>query len=328
MNFRPVRAAAFGVAAILLLYGLGTGIAALGSFDRTSGGEVAVVRNGGPFDNHRIRGVIGPASTRTWVGFFSDVHKYPSQQRFYTITADAGKGDRGGVDVVQVPSKDGVEMGIEGTLYFTLNTDHEVLRLFDDKFGTRTFRSVDGKGEYHPYDGGAGWSAFLDSIIRPVIGNDLREQINNFTCAELVSSCALVQIGADPTATRGAAVVFSSNNGNISKVQESINRSLAADLRETLGAEFLTGLRFNLVRITLPGQVQDAVNKAQAEFANVSAAQARVAQAKADAEANQQRQAGYSQCPACASIDQLKAIPSTVTVYAPGQPFAVTQPQK
>ena len=71
-------------------------------------------------------------------------------------------------------------------------------------------------------------------------------------------------------------------------------------------------------RITLPTSVQDAVDRAQAAFASVSEAQAKVAQARADAEANQARQDGYNKCPTCARIDELKALPSGITVYAPG----------
>ncbi|OAA23238.1 SPFH domain-containing protein [Frankia sp. EI5c] len=324
------RAGAAALAA-LLIYLLVLGIGALGSFDRTNGGQVAVVRNGGPLDNHRIRQVIQPASGRVWVGLYSDVHKYPAQQRFYTITANEGQGDRSDHEVVRVPSKDGVEMGIEGTLYFSLNADPEVLRTFDDKFGTRKFRLLSNGQNYHPYDGDNGWSAFLDTIIRPVIDNDLREQINTFDCAQLVSSCALVQLGANQTVSPAAVESVptgpvESSNGNIAAVQKAINESLARDLEATLGAPFLIDLKFNLVRITLPAQVQEAVNKAQAAFAGVSEAQARVAQARADAEANQIRQTGYASCPACAAIDQLKAIPPNVTTFAPGAGFAVTSP--
>ncbi|WP_322753473.1 SPFH domain-containing protein [Frankia sp. Cas3] len=325
-----VRIITISAAALATIFLLVLAFSALGSFDKTDGGEIAVVRNGGPLDNHKIRQIIDPASARTWVGLYSDTHKYPAQQRFYTITANPDQGDRTGEDVVRVPSKDGVEMGIEGTLYFTLNLDHDVIRTFDDKFGTRKFRSFTDHNYYSPYDGVQGWSAFLDTIIRPVIDNDLREQVNTFDCAELVSSCALVQLGANQGAggTALPAVPQVSNNANIAKVQTAINESLARDLTDTLGAPFLVGLKFNLVRITLPQQVQDAVNKAQAAFAGVTEAQARVAQARADAEANRERQAGYAQCPACATIDQLRAIPPTVTTFAPGSGFAITSPQR
>ncbi|CUU56115.1 SPFH domain / Band 7 family protein [Parafrankia irregularis] len=333
MRFRSWRSrAGIAVLALLGIYLLVLGFSTLGSFDRTNGGEVAVVRNGGPLDNHRIRQVIAPASGRVWVGLYSDVHKYPAQQRFYTITANEGQGDRPDHEVVRVPSKDGVEMGIEGTLYFSLNTDPDVLRTFDDKFGTRKFRLLSDGKQYAPYDGDNGWSAFLDTIIRPVIDNDLREQINTFDCAQLVSSCALVQLGANqavnPDSVTGNTPTgpVESSNGNIAAVQKAINESLARDLESTLGEAFLVDLKFNLVRITLPAQVQEAVNKAQAAFAGVSEAQARVAQARADAEANKIHQSGYAACPACAAIDELKAIPPNVTTFAPGAGFAITSP--
>jgi regulator of protease activity HflC (stomatin/prohibitin superfamily) len=121
--------------------------------------------------------------------------------------------------------------------------------------------------------------------VRPVIDNDLREQ---------------------------------------TKVQQAINSSLGVDLRQTPGGDFFTGIRFNLVRITLPAKLQGAVDDAQAAFAQVTQAQARVQSAKADAEANRIRQRGYQDCPACARIDELKAIPPNVQTHAPGAGFAVT----
>ncbi|TMM03128.1 MAG: SPFH domain-containing protein [Actinobacteria bacterium] len=305
---------------VFFIVGLVCLIGLFGALNRTSGGEVAVVRNGGPFDNHRVRQVIDPASGLTWTGWWSQVHKYPAQQRFYTITSEAGRGDRPGVDVVHTPTSDGVNVGIEGTLYFTLTLDHAALKTFDNKFGTRKFRSVDGVARY-PFDGDDGWSGFLDQIVRPVIDNDLREQINAFRCAELVSSCSLVQNArTNPVAPGGGH----SNNGNIAKVQQAINQSLATDLRGTLGGDFFTSIRFNLVRITLPPKVQNAVDDAQAAFAQVTEAQARVESARADAEANRIRQRGYADCPACARIDELKAIPASVQTFAPGAGFAVT----
>jgi hypothetical protein len=312
------------IAVLIAAVGIPTLVGLFGGYDRTSGGEVAVVRNGGWFDNHKIRQIIQPASGLTWTGFWSDVHKYPAQQRFYTITSSARGGDRVGVDVVNVPSSDGVNMGIEGTLYFRLNTDPASLRRFDDKFGTRKFRSGE-NGEYlYPYEGDEGWSAFLDQIIRPVIDNDLRAQINNFRCVELVSSCALVQ----NTQGQPVALKPQGNNANIGQVQNAINTSFAQNLRQMLGDEFLTDIHFNLARVTLPGQVQQAVDNAQAAFARVTEAQAKVAQARAEADANKARQNGYNTCPTCADIEKLRALPQGITVYAPGNQGGVAIPTK
>jgi regulator of protease activity HflC (stomatin/prohibitin superfamily) len=305
-------------AVIVGIIGLSTG------FDKTQGGEVAVVRNGGLLDNHKVRQVIEPASSLTWTGLWSTSHKYPAQQRFYTITSDAGRGDRSGVDVENDPTADGVEVGIEGTVYFTLNTDQTILKQFDDKYGTREYRGLDGTLR-HPYGDDEGWSSFLDQIVRPVISNDLREQIGDFRCAELQASCALVQNSNGSVVKTPAG--GGQSNFNITKIQNSINTSLAADLTSTLGGDYIVGVKFNLAKITLPTELQTAINRAQAAFAAVTEAQARVASAKADADANAQRERGYRDCPACATIDTLKAIPPTVTTFAPGSGFAITQPK-
>ncbi|GAA4146154.1 SPFH domain-containing protein [Actinomadura keratinilytica] len=317
---RISRGGAIVLAIVLAVVGLPLLKGLLGSFERTGGGEVAVVRNGGFFDDNKIRQVVDPASSRTWTGWWSKVHRYPAQQRFYTITAKAGDSDQRNVDVVTVPSSDGVNMGIEGVLYFTLNLDHDALRRFDDKFGTRKFRGPDGKS-YFAWEGDEGWSAFLHQVVRPVIDNDLRTQINSFRCAELVSSCALVQnTGTSAKRPNAGLPQAQSNNANIAKVQNAINTSLATDLESTLGGKFLTNLHFNLVRVTLPARVQEAVDRAQAAFAQVSEAQAKVASAQAEAQANKARQDGYNKCPTCARIEELKALPQGITVYAPGNP--------
>ncbi len=317
-----------GMAVIaLLVFGAIFGIAAWLQFDKTDGGQIAVVRNGGPFDNNNIRQVIQPASSLTWTGWWSSTHKYPAQQRFYTITADPNAGDKTGVDVEQIPTSDGVEVGIQGTVYFTLNRDPATLKSFDNKYGTRTYKVTSGTGadattEFKTaWEDEAGFSAFLDQIIRPVISNDLRQQIGSFPCGELQASCALVQNGNNPQAV---AAVSGKSNFNIAKIQNSVNKSLQDDFNTTLGGPFITDVRFNLAKITLPDAVQTAINKAQAAFAAVAESRAKVQQASADAAANAQRQLGYKNCPACVTIDTLKAIPPNVTTFAPGAGFGIT----
>lgn len=309
------------VIAIIAISGIGGLISS--NLHAVSGGEVAVVRNGGPLDNRNVRQEIDPGSGLTWTGWGSETHTYPAQQRFYTITADGKRGERVGVDVVTVPTSDGVNLGVEGTVYFTLNTDHATLKQFDDKFGTRKFTGLDGNAR-HAWDGDKGWSTFLDQIVRPVIENDLRAEIGGVRCAELVSSCSLVQNAATPTKVDAPAPITGA--ANITRVQQAVNTSLAADIEQTLGGKFLTGIHFNLSRVTLPGSVQKAVDDAQAAYAAVTQAQAKVAQAKAEADANRARQQGYNSCPVCGQIDLMRAIPPNVSTYAPGA--GVTVPTK
>ncbi|GGO80463.1 hypothetical protein [Nonomuraea cavernae] len=80
--------------------------------------------------------------------------------------------------------------------------------------------------------------------------------------------------------------------------------------------------------MTLPAEVQRAVDRSPAAGAAVSEAQARVAQAKAEADANRARQEGYDKCPACAEIEKLKSLPQGITVYAPGNPRSVVVPAR
>ncbi|WP_240197191.1 SPFH domain-containing protein [Nonomuraea lactucae] len=303
---------------VAALVALPLAIGGLWGLERTGGGEVAVVRDGGPLDDNKVRQVIAPGSGVTWTGMWSSVHVYPAQQRFYTITADTKRATTLGVDVVTVPSSDGVNLGIEGTLYFTLNLDHDTLRTFDDKYGTRTYRGQDDRSLY-AWDGDEGWTAFFGQAVRPVVDNALRSQIGALRCSELVPSCSLLE---------SSTLKPRDSNTNIAKVQNAVNTSLARDLPQTLGGDFFTGLRFTLARVTLPADVQKSVDRSLAANAAVSEAQARVAQARAEAEANRARQDGYDKCPACAEIEKLKSLPQGITVYAPGNPQSIVVPAR
>jgi len=304
---------AVGSATVLgLIIGIPVVVGTLSAWDSTTAGQVAVVRNGGPFSNSNIRAVIKPASSLTWTGIWSSTHKYPATQSSYTITSDPKNGGQPGVDVVSVPSSDGVQMGIEGTLYYTLNTDPATIRSFDDKFGTRTYSF--NASTYNAYAGTKGWDAFINTMVRPVLNNALREQIGDTRCSDLVSSCALVQNNG----TNPANGTFPVGNVNIAKVQNAINATLTTDIKSTLGGDYLIGIQFAINKVDLPSNVQTAVDQAQAAFAAVSQSQAKIAQAKAEADANAAKQQGYNSCPACAEQDILKALPPSVTVFAPG----------
>jgi len=211
---------------------------------------------------------------------------------------------------------------VEGTVYFNLNLDPKVLADFDGRYGTRKYPAPDGSGHYLAIDDETdGWQAFLNAVVGPVITNDLRQQIGATKCSELQASCALIASGQNY-----AAVTHSTGKGNLSiaRIQTAINSSLQDDLKQTLGGPYFVNVRFNLSKITLPAQVQKSIDAAQAAFAGVAQAEAKVQQAKAEADANRARQQGYAACPACAQIDTLKAIPPNVTTFAPGAGFSVT----
>lgn len=337
------------IGAIFLLWLFILVIGLISSRATPQAGQVGVVRSGPSitwvgswFNGHNIRKVIPPGSGSSFIGLGSETHFYPSDsvQRTYTITSDPQRGDRPAVDVVEVPTSDGVRVGLEGAFYFTtafnggtkpqtvngqqLPSGVDLTKDFDNRFGVRTFPVIGQHGaELHPWEGTDGWSAYLDTAIRPIIDNDLRRSIANVTCTQLVSSCALVH-----NQGQGAQIKQGLNTTEIQRVQDAINSGLKADIKNTLGVDYFSNIQFLLSKVVLPTPVQDQIDNAQAQFASVGAANAEVQRNHALAQAKAELQKAYQNCPACATIDELKAIPPNVTTFAPGSGFAITQPGK
>ena len=295
---------------------------------RPEAGQIGVVRNGGPFDNKNIRQILHPGTGTTWIGWGSSVHYYPAGfvQRYYTITSVAGHGERPGVDVVHVQTGDGFLVGIEGTFYLNTAFDASpdggrLLKYFDNKFGTRRFPVLGSGSSLHAWNGDTGWSAFLDAILRPIIDNELRQAIAQFRCEELISSCALVASQGQQSAVSKTAGQRA--NVNLQRVQDQIDEGLQDDIDQTLGAAYFKGIKFRLSRITLPDEVQNAINEAQAQFAQVAKARAQVQQAKQQRLAGLQLARLYANSPALAQIEQIKELaklPQGSNVYIGVQP--------
>lgn len=313
------------LAVVVAVFGVWPGIVALFSWHKTDGGHVAVVRDGGPFDDAAIRMVLPVSSSLTWVGLYSDVHEYPAQVRYYDIVP-AGD-DRPGVNAYRTPTKDGVDVGLSARLNFSLNLDDTILRKFDDAFGTRTYTTVNGAQRLAPWEGDDGFATWLDTVVKPIIEETLRQQVASVDCEDLQASCALVR-NSDPNVAQ--AVANSTNAETLQRIQTNVNDALRSNINVRLGGDYLTNIQFSLTGVDLPGPIRQRIESAQAEFAGASAAQARLNQAKLDADTNAEKQRGYNQCPTCAEIDRIKAegemlarIPNGVQVYAPGNPFAV-----
>jgi hypothetical protein len=293
--------------------------------------HITVVREGAPWQGHSISSVVRPNSGRTWIGLYAVTHSYPDStiQRYYTITADNARGDRVGVDVVHVPTTDGVQVGIEGTFYLKTGFDGSdagvaLVRQFDDQFGTRVFPVSATADVLHAWEGEQGWAAFLDSIVRPVIDNELRIAVGGFRCQELNAACALVaNANADANAVAQAG---QQNNQNLQQVENAINKGLAVDLHDKLGADYFVNVRFSLAKVTLPDQIQQAVNDVQAARVEVAKAAAKVQQAQKQNEANALLSKTYDTCAACAQIDAIKALPTGSNVYFGIQPVVTAQP--
>lgn len=280
---------------------------------REDSGHVGVVRNGGPWNNRRIRQILMPSQGLTWAGLFSQSpREYPASKvvLFYTITSDPSRGDRRQVDVVTVPTQDGVQVGLEGTVFFHFMGESDVglLKRFDQVFGTRRFPVAGTQRTLAPWEGDEGFAAMLDSTFRPVLDNNMRSEVGAFECADLVASCSLIKRVSGSTPTRA------DTNANIAKVEARISSSLSQDLERTLGGNYFRDIRVRIARVTLPENVQSEVNSVQRQYVAVNGARAAVKSARYQAQRNELLARAYNSSPALAKIDEIKAAPKGSTI--------------
>jgi regulator of protease activity HflC (stomatin/prohibitin superfamily) len=302
---------ALAVMALILVVML-TGI----TVARQDVGHVGVVRNGGPLDRRSIRQVLLPGQKLTWTGWFSQApHQYPAAQveLLYTVTSDPARGARPGVDLVTVPTRDGVQVGLEATIFFHFvgDRDVELLKRFDNGLGTRRFETHDGR-RLKPWEGDDGFSAFMDSVFRPVLENNLRREIGRFSCEQLVASCTLLRHASRPVAV--GANVDDSSNVNIALVESRLTRSLEADLAGTLEAPYFSGMHFRLAAVRLPVGVQRVIDDVQARYASVSGARADVSRARYEDARNKILADTYQRSPALARIHAIRSAPKGATI--------------
>jgi regulator of protease activity HflC (stomatin/prohibitin superfamily) len=280
-------------------------------------GYVGVVRNGGPLDARTIRQVLLPGAPLTWIGLFSaKPHQYPAAtvSRTYTITGITAPVNHPGVDVVTVPSKDGVQVGLEATVFlrFVGESNIPVLEKFDTAYGGRRFMGADGRS-LHPWQGDNGFAAWLDVFFRPVLNYDLRRELGTLQCAQLVASCSLV--------SRGSSIATHVPLENTDAIARRLSKALEHDMTATIGQPYFRDIRMRISHVTLPKNVQAAVDNAQAQFAAVNSAEAQLKQARYKAQANKLIGDSLNRSPGLATIEAMKAIPkgSTVIVAQDGK---------
>jgi regulator of protease activity HflC (stomatin/prohibitin superfamily) len=278
-------------------------------------GYVGVVRNGGPLDGRTIRQVLLPGARLTWIGLWSQQpHEYPAAtvSRTYTVTGDTAPVTRPGIDRVTVPTKDGVQVGLEATVFlrFVGESNIPVLEHFDTSYGGRRFTGADGRS-LHPWQGDNGFAAWLDVFFRPVLNYDLRRELGTLQCAELVASCSLV--------SRGSPLAANVPLADADAIAGRLGKSLEHDMTATIGQPYFRDIRVRISHVTLPKNVQAAVDNAQAQFAAVNSARAELRQARYKAEGNKLIGDSLNRSPGLATIEAMKAIPKGSTVIvSPG----------
>jgi regulator of protease activity HflC (stomatin/prohibitin superfamily) len=311
ISSRGVAVLAGGAAVVLVVFG----ILLLSSFKAVAPSDVCVVQEGGPLDGRGIAEVRQPSGGVSFIGLFNGQHCFPATQRNYVISADPAHSEQGDAQAFfETPSSDAVQVRIEGQALFRFNTDPAVVKSFYTKYGVRTFDGM------HPYDGADGWAAFLRVQFRPILENSLREAIGKYRCVQLNNTCAYVR---DAAAAAEGQVGDQDNAQNLSKVQEEIATTLAADLESTLGGKFFETVQFRLVQVKFDELVQKSITEATAARADVATkrlqAQQLVETATGEKRAAEQKAKGiratrlaYRENPAQARIDAIRALPEGI----------------
>jgi hypothetical protein len=127
-------------------------------------------------------------------------------------------------------------------------------------------------------------------------------------------------------ANQGQSVVNPQDAGantNLEVIQSEIDSGLQTDLNSTLGGAYFANIKFRLARVTLSDELQSAVEEAQAAYANVAQAQAKIETAEKTAQANAKLAEQYKQYPVLAQIEMIKNLPSGANVYFGVSPTVV-----
>ena len=308
-NAASVRRVALAVA-----IGLGVlifAIISLSGFKSVPPGEICVVQEGGPLDGRGVKEIRQPSSGVKFIGTFNSQRCFPATERNYVLSADPQQSDSEAIDFFETPTRDAVQVRIEGQALFRLSTEEDAVEQFYRRFGVRTFNGI------HPYDGNEGWVAFLNVQFRPILENALREAIGQYRCVELNNTCAYVQ---DAERAAEGDVDDADNVQNLAEVQAKIAETLQRDLDDTLGGNFFEGIRFRLVQVRFDPELQQSIVAATAARADVATkrleAQQRVETAIGDRRVAEQKSRAiratrdaYRGNPAQARIDAIKSLP-------------------
>jgi len=308
---------------VLILPLLALGLFAAGCTSTPEGGQIQVIRNGGPWDNHNIREIVCPGSGNSWIGVMSEAHGYPASdsQRTYKFSNDKDADAR---PIEGLRTKDGVKVTLSGTFYFKTGFDctpegRKLVTAFDQQFVNRP------EGQ-RPWEDWQGW---LNSTWKPILDANARDVFLGLQAKEVVSSAALLARDATDSDIDPDKV---DNQDNVARIEQAMAEGLEAQLRAKLGGkdhlDFFREITFNMEQPQLP-EVEGAIANAQQAYAKVADTRAerlkQEEQVKVEKQkklVNQQRQLGYAKCASCARQDELRAfgdsLPDGVTTVVVG----------
>lgn len=188
--------------------------------------EVGLHFSGGPIEGRKFQRIINPGSGSTILGIADDVFWLPVGQRNYIVSKKAQDGDRPVPDFIRVPTKGGVMMDFEISVYFKLNTSTNDIKDFKGGTLRKFYEEICRKYKCDTEDG---WDKMLNDNFRKIIETSMRQKVFNFGVEELYAN-----------ADSGA----SGTGDAIQKIQEEIAQALKDNVNSSLGGNYFCGPTF------------------------------------------------------------------------------------
>jgi len=289
-----------GIVAVVLFI---AAAAWLFSIKGVDSGNIAFVREGGPFDGRNVTEVRQPGSGPKPIGAFNKQDNLPITERDLTDE----------VEQITVPTKDGVNVVVNGQALFRLTTDPDKAKEFYLKYGRR-------KWEGSSLSSDTGWSNFLRVRMIPILQDTLRQTLGSYECVQLNNTCVYVLNAEEALTGKGTEQAKEVNNSQVlQEAQDSITKSLIVKLNTGLGGDYFEGVRYQNLRVTFTPEIQKRVEEAQSKRAEVATArleaerrtqeaEGTTAVAKEQAEQIRLKAKAYSENPQQAEIDKIKAL--------------------
>jgi regulator of protease activity HflC (stomatin/prohibitin superfamily) len=282
-----------GVIGVLLVIVCIFGAFALGawlfSFHGVDAGHVAIIKQGGPFDGRSLSEVRQPGSGASAIGAFNHQYNLPVTQR--DLTDEVGK--------IVVPTRDGVNVVIDGQALFQLKVDgtEDPSKNLDVKF-FKNFGLRKWNGDDITNDGG--WNSFLKIRLVPILYQSVRDTIGQYDCTQLNNTCVYVlnadailastntDANAKPDAKTKTPDVSDqakqvNTTQNLTAAQDAITKAFAQGLKDGLGDDYFEGIRFQNLRVTFEPDIQAKITAAQGARAGVATARLNAQKVAADA---------------------------------------------
>lgn len=149
------------------------------SLESSPSDRVTVCRNGGPFDDNRVRQIIDPGEGPTLTGLNTDCFSYPVSTRIYTASSDDGADG----PALACTTSDAVGIKMAVSVRFTLNTEsHDLI--------TDEFNEVLNRYDAHSDEG---WDRLLQDTIRRELDSQVERTCRDFEGREMASGGEALQ---------------------------------------------------------------------------------------------------------------------------------------